>query len=197
MTRQYYTASAARVHGVLQQHKSVLQSLRAVFGADGSWSLGWTLGPSITPNIQAHIIELACKPSPGANVEAVTAAAASAAEVQWATTDSCAQGSMITAVGSPFGVMAPHHFSSICLHGVISNHWLAEGATGGAFLMADMRCLPGMEGGPVFNQQGQLVAVTMLPLHSKAFGAEVSFRMHHTSMTVRQMSMLTCFPSVL
>ena len=39
--------------------------------------------------------------------------------------------------------------------------------------MADMRCLPGMEGGPVFNQQGQLVAVTMLPLLSTSFNAEV------------------------
>ena len=151
-----------------------------ISGADGSWALGWALGRSITPTLQAHIVELACKPVPGANLKSVMAAAASAAEVQWGTKDSCAQGSIVTAVGSPFGVMSPEHFSNTCVHGAISNHWPHEGHAGSALLMADMRCLPGMEGGPVFNQQGQLVAITMLPLHSRAFKAEVWLHMHDT-----------------
>lgn len=65
------------------------------------------------------------------------------------------------------------------MHGVISNRWPSgrEGDKSGSrdLLMADMRCLPGMEGGPVFNQQGQLVAITLLPLMSNTFNAEVSF----------------------
>ena len=69
--------------------------------------------------------------------------------------------------------MSPEHFSNTCVHGVISNHWPAEGHAGSALLMADMRCLPGMEGGPVYNQRGELIAVTMLPLHSRTFRAEV------------------------
>ena len=89
------------------------------------------------------------------------------------------QGAPITAVGSPFGVISPPHFVNSVMHGVISNHWPSgrEGDKPGSrdLLMADMRCLPGMEGGPVFNQQGQLVAITLLPLMSNTFNAEVSF----------------------
>ena len=67
----------------------------------------------------------------------------------------------------------PQHFTNACVHGVVSNCWPAEREGDSTLLMADMRCLPGMEGGPVFNQQGQLVAVTMLPLLSTSFNAEV------------------------
>ena len=73
--------------------------------------------------------------------------------------------------------MSPEHFSNTYVHGVISNHWPAEGTTGNALLMADMRCLPGMEGGPVYNYLGQLAAMTLLPLHSRAFKTEVRMRM--------------------
>lgn len=69
------------------------------FDADGSWALGWALGATTTPNIQAHFIELACRPSPSANLKALKAAEAAAAEMQWATQYNCAQGSRITAVG--------------------------------------------------------------------------------------------------
>ncbi|DBA67269.1 TPA: hypothetical protein ACH3X2_001576 [Trebouxia sp. C0005] len=91
------------------------------------------------------------------------------------------QGAPITAVGSPFGVISPPHFVNSVMHGVISNHWPSgrEGDKPGSrdLLMADMRCLPGMEGGPVFNQQGQLVAITLLPLMSNTFNAEVPLLM--------------------
>ena len=70
--------------------------------------------------------------------------------------------------------MSPEHFSNTCVHGVISNLCPAEGHAGSALLMADVRCLPGMEGGPVYNQHGKLVAMTLLPLHSKTFRTEVS-----------------------
>ena len=39
--------------------------------------------------------------------------------------------------------------------------------------MADIRCLPGMEGGPIFDRQGRVVAMMMLPLLSQTFHAEV------------------------
>ena len=73
--------------------------------------------------------------------------------------------------------MSPDHFSNTCVHGIVSNYWPAEGNTGNALLMADMRCLPGMEGGPVYNHHGQLIAMILLPLHSRTFRSEVRFCM--------------------
>ena len=75
--------------------------------ADDSWALGWALGQRFTADIQAHVVELACRPVSGTDLPAFRSAQAAAAEVQWATTTKCASGSIITAVGSPFGVMSP------------------------------------------------------------------------------------------
>ena len=38
--------------------------------------------------------------------------------------------------------------------------------------MADMHCLPGMEGGPVLSSSGKLTGVLSLPLSSSSFSAE-------------------------
>lgn len=144
-----------------------------MFLADDNWALGWALGHRSTADIQAHIVELACRPVSDTDLPAFRRSQAAAAEVQWASTTRCVPGSIITAAGSPFGVMSPKHFTNTCVHGVISNCWPAERHSDSTLLIADMRCLPGMEGGPVFNRQGQLVAVTMLPLLSTSFNAEV------------------------
>lgn len=150
---------------------------RHALHAGESWVLGWKLGTASTAETQAHVVELACTPAHDTDLDAFRAAQASAAEVQWGTKDECIQGARITAVGSPFGVMSPEHFTNTCVHGVISNYCTARGVhgndSGNGLLMADLHCLPGMEGGPVFNEQGQLVAVTMLPLLSRTFHAEV------------------------
>ena len=126
-------------------------------------------------------MELSCKPSAGYNIAAFNAAQASARKVHWAIKAKMDQGDPITAVGSPFGVISPPHFANSVMHGVISNYW-PSGTAGDKcgihdLLMADMRCLPGMEGGPVFNQQKQLVAIMLLPLMSNTFNAEVSFNL--------------------
>lgn len=39
-------------------------------------------------------------------------------------------------------------------------------------LLADMHCLPGMEGGPVLSSSGKLIGVLSLPLSSPSFSAE-------------------------
>ncbi|DBB06723.1 TPA: hypothetical protein ACH3X1_012221 [Trebouxia sp. C0004] len=151
-----------------------------ISSGDTCWSLAWALGKgaqSVTPEMQAHVVELSCKPSTGFNTAAFNAAQASARKVHWAIEAKMDQGDPITAVGSPFGVVSPPHFANSVMHGVISNHWSSgrQGDKSGShdLLMADMRCLPGMEGAPVFNQQGQLVAMMLLPLMSNTFNAEV------------------------
>lgn len=67
--------------------------------ADDSWAVGWALGASTTPYVQAHVVELACKPAASANLKALRAAEVALAKVQWATKDDCPQGSTIAVVG--------------------------------------------------------------------------------------------------
>lgn len=67
--------------------------------ADDSWGVGWALGASTSPYIQAHLVELACKPAASADLEALRAAEVAVAKVQWATKDDGPQGSMIAVVG--------------------------------------------------------------------------------------------------
>lgn len=42
-----------------------------------------------------------------------------------------------------------------------------------SLLMADIRCLPGSEGGPVFDERGQLIGILMRPVRQKSSGAEI------------------------
>ena len=138
--------------------------------ADDNWALAWALGHRSTAYIQAHIVELVCRLHLP-HLQAFRSAQAAAAELQWATSTKCASGSMITALGSPFGVMSLQLFTNTCVRGVVSNCWPAERHGDSTLLIAYTRRLPGMEGGPVFNQQGQLLALMMLPLLSTSFNA--------------------------
>ncbi|KAF4349743.1 hypothetical protein F8388_023858 [Cannabis sativa] len=42
-----------------------------------------------------------------------------------------------------------------------------------SLLMADIRCLPGMEGGPIFDGQAQVIGILIRPLRQKISGAEI------------------------
>ena len=67
------------------------------------------------------------------------------------------QGQPVTVVGAPFGALAPQHFAGFLSTGIVSAAVASGGgsSTGGssapALLLADVRCSPGMEGGPVFS----------------------------------------------
>ncbi|KAG7962339.1 hypothetical protein I3843_09G062200 [Carya illinoinensis] len=65
------------------------------------------------------------------------------------------RGDFLLSVGSPFGVLSPMHFFNRSL------------------LMADIRGLPGMEGGPVFDEHADLIGILIKPLRQKASSAEV------------------------
>ncbi|KAG4948482.1 hypothetical protein JHK82_041667 [Glycine max] len=43
----------------------------------------------------------------------------------------------------------------------------------GSLLMADIRCLPGMEGSPVFSEHACLIGVLIRPLRQKTYGEEI------------------------
>ncbi|KAK2642167.1 hypothetical protein Ddye_023930 [Dipteronia dyeriana] len=84
----------------------------------------------------------------------------------------CKRGDFLLAVGSPFGVLSPmHFFNSICM-GSVANCYPPRSSTL-SLLMADIRCLPGMEGGPVFGEHAQFIGVLIRPLRQKNSGAEI------------------------
>ncbi|XP_062095746.1 glyoxysomal processing protease, glyoxysomal isoform X2 [Humulus lupulus] len=82
------------------------------------------------------------------------------------------KGDFILAVGSPFGVLSPVHFFNSISVGSIANCYPPRSSSR-SLLMADIRCLPGMEGGPIFDEQAQLIGILIRPLRQKISGAEV------------------------
>ena len=56
------------------------------------------------------------------------------------------------------------------------HHWAlscVQGQDVPGLVLADMHCLPGMEGGPVVTPAGELLGVLCQPLCSQSFQAEV------------------------
>ncbi|XP_057544643.1 glyoxysomal processing protease, glyoxysomal isoform X2 [Amaranthus tricolor] len=81
------------------------------------------------------------------------------------------RGDFLVSMGSPFGVLSPLHFFNSVSVGSVANCYPSTSQER-SLLMADIRCLPGMEGGPVFGQDGSLVGILNRPLR-QAGGAEI------------------------
>ncbi|KAL6992534.1 hypothetical protein U1Q18_010644, partial [Sarracenia purpurea var. burkii] len=81
-------------------------------------------------------------------------------------------GDFLLAMGSPFGVLSPVHFFNSISVGYVSNCY-PSGSTERSLLMADIRCLPGMEGAPVFGEHGFLIGLLTRPLRQRISGAEI------------------------
>ncbi|CAM6109989.1 unnamed protein product [Calypogeia fissa] len=109
-----------------------------------------------------------------------------------AVASSLKRGDFLLAVGSPFGALSPLHFHNSLSAGIVSNCW-PPASKSAALLMADVRCLPGMEGGPVLDERGALVGMLTRPLRQRSGGAEVQLVMtaavlapalHHAGVTL-------------
>jgi hypothetical protein len=85
------------------------------------------------------------------------------------------RGDFLAAIGSPFGALSPGHFANSVSVGVVSNWWKA-GQNRAPILLVDMRCLPGMEGGPVIDRSGGVVGLLWRPIRQRNSGAEVQVR---------------------
>ncbi|TMW90165.1 hypothetical protein EJD97_016120 [Solanum chilense] len=82
------------------------------------------------------------------------------------------RGDLLLAMGSPFGILSPSHFSNSISVGTIANSY-PPSSLNKALLIADIRCLPGMEGSPVLGEHAELIGVLSRPLRQKATVAEI------------------------
>ncbi|XP_075523189.1 glyoxysomal processing protease, glyoxysomal [Primulina tabacum] len=82
------------------------------------------------------------------------------------------RGDLLLVMGSPFGILSPVHFFDNISIGSVSNTYPSSSFSR-SLLMADIRCLPGMEGSPVFNEQAQFVGLLTRPLRQKIGGTEI------------------------
>ncbi|KAL9257212.1 Glyoxysomal processing protease, glyoxysomal-like protein [Drosera capensis] len=81
------------------------------------------------------------------------------------------RGDVLLAMGSPFGILSPVRFFNSIVVGCISNKYPPT-SSDGSLLLADIRCLPGMEGGPIFGEARYLIGLLIRPL-KQAGGAEI------------------------
>ncbi|KAJ9566448.1 hypothetical protein OSB04_002414 [Centaurea solstitialis] len=82
------------------------------------------------------------------------------------------RGDLLVAMGAPFGILSPAHFCNSISVGYVSNCYPSS-SSHVSLLMADIRCLPGMEGSPVFGEQSEIVGMLTRPLRQRGSGAEV------------------------
>lgn len=82
------------------------------------------------------------------------------------------RGDFLLVIGSPFGALSPLHFYNSISVGIVANSW-PPASSQPTLLMADIRCLPGMEGSPVFSDRASLVGILTRPLRQRGGGAEV------------------------
>ena len=158
---------------------SVFETVPALFpSAGGKWKLAWGIGGTAhlyAPETLAHMVALECQQSSDNTQHINLEAVAAQQTLQWMTNPQLAPGMQISAVGSPFGALSPAHFAHSMVRGVVSNRWpaSADADSQSHLLTADIRSMPGMEGSPVFNAQGELAALLLPPLLSMDFRAEV------------------------
>ncbi|KAL5203156.1 hypothetical protein ABZP36_014108 [Zizania latifolia] len=82
------------------------------------------------------------------------------------------RGDSLLIMGSPFGILSPLHFFNSISVGAVAN-CLPPGTVRSSLLMADVHCLPGMEGAPVFDKGSRLVGMLMKPLRQRGSSIEV------------------------
>ncbi|XP_077221528.1 protease-like protein [Tasmannia lanceolata] len=82
------------------------------------------------------------------------------------------RGDLLLVMGSPFGILSPLHFLNSISVGAVANCCPAD-SRDSSLLMADVRCLPGMEGGLVFSEHACLIGLLSMPLRQQAGGAEI------------------------
>ncbi|XP_019175610.1 PREDICTED: glyoxysomal processing protease, glyoxysomal isoform X2 [Ipomoea nil] len=82
------------------------------------------------------------------------------------------RGDLLLSIGSPFGILSPIHFFNSVSVGSVANIYPSSNSQR-SLLMADIRCLPGMEGSPVFGKHAELIGILSRPLRQRTSAAEI------------------------
>ncbi|KAI4296775.1 hypothetical protein L6164_036700 [Bauhinia variegata] len=156
-----------------------LQSLiEASFGSpQHGWEVGWSLASNNNDSQQGNFAtgglgsaSLMCKSLTRMAILGVSSSVKDKLDIPVSSMNR--RGDILLAVGSPFGILLPTHFFNSISVGCIANCYPPD-SSDGSLLMADIRCLPGTEGSPVFNEHACLTGILIRPLRQKTSGAEI------------------------
>ncbi|KAH9606548.1 hypothetical protein KSS87_000535 [Heliosperma pusillum] len=180
---KWFSARVLRVVDVPASSSAIQSLIEASSGtSDQCWEVGWSLSARIDTSQKLMDSEIQAKSKDGLkDVNLIGKAATRIAflvlpslcedvpEVKMANTNK--RGDFILSMGSPFGILSPLHFFNSISVGSVANCY-PSASSNKSLLMADIRCLPGMEGGPVFSQHACLVGILNRPLRQSG-GAEI------------------------
>ncbi|KFK44488.1 hypothetical protein AALP_AA1G263400 [Arabis alpina] len=167
---------------------AALQSLiEASLGSkDSGWDVGWSLVSADNGSQPSSNIQHFSKPSMqldeplNANFMAKSATRMALLGVSLNLlgqpninlASSGSKGDTIVTLGSPFGILSPVHFFNSVSTGSIANCY-PSGSQNKSLMIADVRCLPGMEGAPVFDTNEHLIGILIRPIRQKNSGVEI------------------------
>ncbi|CAH2034150.1 unnamed protein product [Thlaspi arvense] len=167
---------------------AALQSLiEASLGSkDSGWDVGWSLvsadnGSQPSVNIEhyskplmqldePHDAKFMAKSATRMALLGVSLSLLGQPNINLASTSS--KGDTLVTLGSPFGILSPVHFFNSVSTGSIANFY-PSGSLNKSLMIADVRCLPGMEGAPVFDKNEQLIGILIRPIRQKNSGVEI------------------------
>jgi len=102
------------------------------------------------------------------------------------------QGEWLALSGSPYGALAPQLFLNTISVGVVSNllSLADEVHPHPALVSVDARFMPGQEGGPVVDGNGNFIGIMTLPMRLSAEGTELPLML--SACSVRETLLATC-----
>ncbi|KAK9706720.1 hypothetical protein RND81_07G147400 [Saponaria officinalis] len=180
---KWFSARVLRLVDVPASSSAVQSLMEASSGSsEQCWEVGWSLSARIDSSQKFMDSEIQTNSEVGLkDVSLIAKAATRIAILQLPTlledlpkvkiTHTNKRGDFLLSVGSPFGILSPLHFFNSISVGSVANCYPPV-SSDKSLLMADIRCLPGMEGGPVFGERACLVGILNRPLRQTT-GAEI------------------------
>ncbi|EEF50835.1 trypsin domain-containing protein, putative [Ricinus communis] len=186
-TSYWHTARLIRLVDVAESSLALQSLVESSLGSlDHGWEIGWSLASHDNGHrnsmdvIQTQVSKAQVGESGNPTLVSKTSTRIALLGVSLNLKDlpiitispSIIRGDSLLTVGSPFGVLSPVHFFNSLSMGSVANCYPAR-SSNVSLVMADIRCLPGMEGAPAFGECGDFIGILTRPLRQKSTGAEI------------------------